>query len=269
MRSHYARFGAALSALLALGVLTGCRDSSTKVPGGSVSLTWTVIAQEGGVTSCEAARTPSVSVRLHNTSTSEDLVYSFACFGGNGITPLVPAGTYDAEYQLLLADGSPLAKVRDQSLSVAGGKVTAPAPVTFQLDSHGGLVLSLATPPFASNCKTGNGGAGITANVITLETIGGSCAAVTFVRARGATQIGTFTVDCGSPQASTCIEDDETLSVPKLAAGEYVLRVRGLLGFATCFTTDTVIRVPDDNQRLVRTIDVPRAGGLLGCVSQG
>jgi len=269
MRSNYARFGLTLSALLALQTLPACRDTSAEAPRGTIALTWSIIGQEGGGISCEVARTPSVRVRLHSTSTGDDLVYSFACFGGTGVTPLVPAGTYDAEYQLLLADGSPLAKVRDQGVAVSTGNVTAPAPVAFQLDAHGGLVLSLATPPFTSNCKTGNKGAGITANVITLETIGGSCAAVTFVRARGATQIGTFTVDCGSPQASTCIEDDETLSVPKLAAGEYVLRVRGLLGFATCFTTDTVIRVPDDNQRLVRTIDVPRTGGLPGCVSQG
>jgi len=269
MRSNYARFGFALSALLALQTLLACRDTSAEAPRGTVALTWSIIGQEGGGISCEVARTPSVTVRLHSTSVAEDLVYSFACFGGTGITSLVPPGTYDAEYQLVLADGTPLAKVREQSLAIAGGTVTTPAPVTFKVDSHGGLVLSLTTPPFTSNCKTGNRGAGITANTITLERIEGGCAAVTFVRARGVNQIDTYTVDCGSPQASPCIEDDETLSVPDLAAGEYVLRVRGLLGFAACFATDTVIHVPGDDKRLVQTIEVPRRGDLSGCLSQG
>jgi hypothetical protein len=269
MSSFYVRFGSVLSALLALGFLTACPDTPSKVSRGSVSLTWSIIGQEGRVTSCEAARTPSVSVRLHNPSTAEDLIYSFACFGGSGVTPLLPTGNYDAEYQLLLGDGTPLATVREQTrLTVGDGKVTAPAPVTFLVDPRGGLALSLATPPFTSNCKTGNGGAGITANTITLERIEGGCAAVTFVRTRGAQQLGTYTVDCGSPQASTCIEDDETLSVPDLASGEYVLRVRGLLGFARCFSTDTAIRVPAGAQRLVRTIEVPHQE-ISGCLSQG
>ena len=133
------------------------------------------------------------------------------------------------------------------------------APITFAVDTHGSLAISLATPPFTTNCKPASmGGPGITGDSITLERAAGGCAAVTFLRSRGATQLGTYTVNCSSPSIASCIETDETLTVPSLESGSYTIHVRGKVGPTNCWTTDASLEVPTAGRSLIRTLALAR-----------
>jgi hypothetical protein len=122
------------------------------------------------------------------------------------------------------------------------------------------VVLSLRARPALSNCQpTAATGAGITGMTITLAEAGGSCAPITFVRARGGLPVGAYTVNCSSPTVATCIETDETLSVAALAPGRYTIRVRGKLGGVDCWANDDVLEVPPPGQSLVRTLALARS----------
>src|SRR5262249_45567646 len=120
---------------------------------------------------------------------------------------------------------------------------------------QGSMMLSIATPA-TMNCQpTASGGAGITATTLTLEADGGKggCAAVTFVRARGTTQLGTYAVNCTSPQIAPCIEKNEALTT-SLPPGNYLVHVRAKIGATDCWQRDDILVVPPPGTPLVRPL---------------
>jgi hypothetical protein len=127
------------------------------------------------------------------------------------------------------------------------------------------MVLSIATPATMNCQSTSSGGAGITAMTLTLEAGAGKggCEAVTFVRARGTTQLGTYKVDCSSPQVATCIEKNETLTT-SLPPGNYLVHVRGKIGATDCWQRDDILAVPPPGTPLVRTLGLMHVNGP-GC----
>jgi hypothetical protein len=70
-------------------------------------------------------------------------------------------------------------------------------------------------------------------------------------------QIGTYEVNCSSPQVASCIEQDETLTSPELQPGSYVVQVRGKVGAVDCWALDTQLDVPATGQ-LQRRITLRR-----------
>jgi hypothetical protein len=175
-----------------------------------------------------------------------DVTPAFACTDTQGKTPLVAAGTYDVTFTLHAADGATLATAPTQAgVTIGAGQLVALAPVVFTVSNRGKLVLSLTTPTTRTNCLPRNqGGAGITGSVITLERSAGGCAPVTFVRSRGNTTLGTYTVVCSSPQVVSCIERDETLTVDGIDLGSYAIHVGGLIGPIRCWVGDDALSVP-------------------------
>jgi hypothetical protein len=136
-------------------------------------------------------------------------------------------------------------------------------PVIFAVSTQGTMVLSIATSA-TTNCQSPSaGGAGITATTLTLEAQAGGCAAVTFVRARGTTQLGTYTVNCSSPQVVRCIEKDETLTT-NLAPGTYLVQVRGKIGAIDCWQRDDTLVVPPLSQPLIHTLGLTHMN-VPGC----
>ena len=128
----------------------------------------------------------------------------------------------------------------------------------------GRLVLSLATIATSANCTSREqGGAGTTANTISLVTAGGGCAAATFTRLRGTIKIGEYQVNCSSPQIAPCIERDETLVTEGLRSGPYVLTVNAFVGPTRCITEVDVLSVPN-GAAIIKPIQLPPNGGT-GC----
>lgn len=244
-----------IASLLVLVSSTACGscgpNPSTR---GSTSLAWSILNSSGEATTCERVGAATVSLILHNRVSGDDATASFACTATRGTTSLLALGAYDATVSLRAQDGTPLATVPGRlMITIVAGQVAVLPPVTFTVDALGRLVLSIATPPTVSNCKSS--GAGLSGGSIILEHAEGGCAPVTFIRARGATQTGTYTVNCSSPLNAGCIEIDETLTVPAIEAGRYIVRARGKIGPLDCWTLDDVIEVPPAGA-LTRTLNL-------------
>ena len=259
-----------LIVMLVVLACTGGGDSARAAAStpGTVSFAWSITDAQRQPTTCDQVGAANVLVFLHDRATGFDAARSVACADGRGTTQALTPGTYDVTARLRAADGTTIVKlVVPRVVTVIAGQVTRLAPLTFVVDavigSQGRLVISIATLPGASNCKSA--GASITGNTITLINAGGSCAAVTFLRARQGLPTGTYTVDCGSPQAATCIETDETLTVPSLESGTYTIHVRGKLAAVDCWKLDEAITVPGAGKTLTRKLQLQRQN-IPGCM---
>ncbi len=249
---------------VALASSSGCGSCSADVPArGSISVAWSITGADQKPATCDQVGASTVVLRLR-TRAGDVSVASFACGRSPGTTEVV-AGPYEVAFELHAIDGATLAAAPGQSaVAVSAGQVTTLAPVVFALDAKGILAIAIATPPNASNCKAPADGAGITGNTITLEHSFGSCAPVTFSRTRGGTPTGTYTVNCGSPETASCIEKDETLTVPSMAPGAYVIRIRSAIGGAkNCWNLDGVLEVPPGST-VTRTLNLTHLGAA-GC----
>jgi hypothetical protein len=235
----------ALAVALAFAGTTACHHcGSDETARGSVLIAWSITAL-GGATTCTRAGAQTVSVVLRSRRSAADEAFTFACTDSQATTPPVAAGPYEVTLSLLAADGATLAVAPTQApIAIDAGEVTTLAPVIFRVEG-GTLSLSFATIGTTTNCLARDqGGAGITASTITLEHAAGGCAPVTFVRSRGTTTLGTYSVICSSPQVATCIERDETLTIEVIESGPYVLRIDGLVGAVGCWEGADVVTVP-------------------------
>ena len=233
-----------LGAWVALASNTACGSCSSDTPArGSISVTWSITGLDRQPTTCEQVGAATVFVELRNRA-GDTRTASFPCDQSPGTTEVV-AGAYAAAFELRTPNGTTLAAAPTQpTVTVAAGQVTTLTPIAFAMDAKGILAISVAAPPFSSNCKPArDNGAGMTSNTITLETMGGSCAPVTFTRSRGTTVLGTYTVSCSSPVQAPCIETDETFTMPSMIPGAYIIHVRGLSAGITCWRFDGVLEM--------------------------
>lgn len=232
---------------------------------GNVSLTWSLADAQGRPISCEQAGAQTVALELRNQSGLAGIPASFSCGNSPSTTQQVPAGTYNVSIRLN-GSGATLAMPPDQvGVVVASGATAVLDPVTFTVDAEGGLALTVVAPTATSNCKPPvQGGAGITGTSLTLVDAGGNCAPVTFIRARGGTQTGTYTVSCSAPPVAPCLETDETLTVARMPSGPYTVHVRGKIAGVDCWVNNDAIVVPAQGKLLTRTLNLAHQS-TAGC----
>lgn len=267
---------AVLAGVFALtGGCSGCDGGGFPVDGGpidgpapgTVSLAWTLSAPDGQPIRCDqVAANTTVFLQLRNRTSLSGAVVSFSC-GNNPSTsqPLEP-GTYDVTFELHGRDLASIPAPGQSGVVILPGQDTRLAPIAFEVDVRGGLALSFLAPPFTSNCKPpAMMGAEITGMTITLVHAGGGCAPVTFTRTRGTTTLGTYTVNCSSPQVASCIETDETLTATGLPSGPFTIHVRGKLGAVDCWINNDMLRVPAQGRMLIETLNLAFQSGTLGC----
>jgi hypothetical protein len=223
---------------------------------GAVSLAWSITDLNGAPVSCDQVGATTVFLQLRGQNSASGVAVSLSCNTGSGISQAVAPDTYHVSFEL--HSGSlTLATAPDQNtVVVRSGAPTALAPVSFQVDAVGNLVFSLAAPPQPSNCKPPGMGAGITATTLTLVHTGDGCAPVTFTRSRGTTVLGTYTVNCGSPVVTSCIENDEALSATGIASGPYTVHIVGKVGANDCWTNDDAVQVPAQHQTRSATLNL-------------
>jgi len=245
----------------------GCGGSGPGNPPGTLTLSWSINDLDGKPTTCAKVNARNVAVRIRSRASTDVVATAFPC-GNSPVSAQAPAGVYDITFALNAADGTRLATAPDQtSVVVASGKVKTLAPLTFAAATGGRLVASLTAPPTSSNCKsTGSGGAGITGVSIAVEHVvnRAGCAPVTFIRTRGSIQLGTYASQCSSPPVTSCIEADETLTVPSMDPGSYFIHVIGKIGAQDCWRTDETFVVPPPGKPLTRTLHLTRQN-LPGC----
>lgn len=261
--------GIPLAGVIALACITGCGGCGDDegfhldaappdaVTLGQVSLAWSLTDLAGQPITCDQVGAKTVSLLVRNQAGAGGAPASFSCTNSPSVTQLFVSGTYSIGFELN-GDGGTLATSPEQrNIPISGGQITPLTAVVFQVDTTGSMALSIAAPPATSNCKSPPMGAGITSMTITLVNEGGSCAAVKLLRSRGTTALGSYTVDCGSPQTATCIENDETLTpeVP-LPSGPYTIHIRGKLGGTECWRNDDALQVPAQAKILTRTLNL-------------
>jgi hypothetical protein len=233
---------------------------------GTVSLAWSVTDIAGQPIPCDQVGASSVFLQLRDPSKVSGSVESFSCQNSPSTSHPLEPGTYGVTFELhgtaLTAVGAP----GQSGVVVVPGQDTPLAPITFVVDAKGSLVLALAAPPAASNCKSvGMMGAGITGVSLTLVHTGDGCAPVTFARSRGATMLGSYTVNCSSPMVTTCIENDERLTVVGMQSGPYTVHVRGKIGAVDCWINDDAFAVPPQGKVLNQTLNLAYQMGTPGC----
>lgn len=255
-------------ALLVLLAFTGwsCGGRTPPPPAnGSLSLAWSIIDATSSPATCSQVAARSVALRLRNRASGDVVATAFPCEASPG-TAQVAVGVYDVAIELHASDGTKIASAPDQTgVGIVAGRVKTLAPATFVVSTQGSMVLSIATSA-TTNCQsTPSGGAGITAMTITLIAAAGQggCAPVTFVHARGTTQLGTYKVNCSSPQIAPCIEKGETLTT-SLAPGNYLVHARGKIGATDCWQRDDILVVPPPGTPLIRTLGLMHVSGP-GC----
>jgi len=255
----------ALVMLIAFSICS-CGGGTPPPPvNGSISLAWSLTDSTGRPATCAQVGARSVALRLRNRAGGDVVATAFPCEASPG-TAQVATGVYDVAVELHSSDGTSLATAPAQTgVSIVAGRVKTLTPVTFTVSTQGTMVLSLATSA-TTNCQpTSAGGAGVTATTLTLEANAGKggCAAVRFVRARGTTVLGTYTVNCSSPQIARCIEKDETLTT-SLAPGTYLVHARGKIGAIDCWQRDDTLVVPPPGKPLIHTVGLTRVN-VSGC----
>lgn len=212
---------------------------------GSAGAIWSITVL-GQAATCAQVGAASVSLLLHSRASGEDTLSSFPCADAEGTPPPVLAGAYDATLALHAADGTALAAAPTQAgVMIAAAQATALRPAVFLPSNRGKLALSFAALATRANCtSTDQGGAGLTGFAIDFEHAADGCAPVTFIRARDATTLGTYTVNCGSPAVASCIERDETLTIDGIESGPYAINVTALRGSIRCWAGTDILSIP-------------------------
>jgi hypothetical protein len=263
-----------LVGLIAHGGCGGCEGGGFSVDAseidavlqGTVTLAWSLTDLNGQPIQCDQVGASSVFLELRSHSTLSGAVASFSCQNNPSTSPPIAPGLYDVSFELHGINLTSVTAPGQAGVVIAPGQDTRLAPVTFAVDTMGGLALSLAAPPSTTNCKPpGMMGAGITGITITLVHTAGGCAPVTFVRTRGATMLGSYTVNCSSPQVASCIETDETLTVTDVPSGAYTIHVRGKVGAVDCWNNDDTLQVPPQGKVLSETLNLGFQTRTPGC----
>ena len=237
--------------------------SATSACPGSVSLAWSIISASGRPLLCSEAGATSVALRLQSRTGGTPVFTAFPCANSPAVANVAP-GLYDVAIELHNAASARLGTAPPQtSVAIAVGRTKVLTPVTFAV-ANSRVALSLEAENTTSNCRPSSaGGAGITGTTITIVRAGGGCAAATLVRSRGGAQIGTYQVNCSSPEVASCIEPDEILTTTGLEPNAYVARVRGLVGAAECWAAESQLDVPAAGQ--LQTRIVLRRQSAPGC----
>jgi hypothetical protein len=265
-----------LAALIALAVggCSGCDDGGFPIDApapdatlrGTISLAWSLTDLTGRPIACEDVDASFVFVELRSTSSLSGAVASFACGNSPSTSSPIEVGTYDVRFELHGQSLTSVSAPAQNGVVIATGQDTRLTPVSFAVDTNGRLVLGLSAPPAPSNCMPASQmGAGITNMTITLVRAEGGCAPVTFIRTRGPTPVGSYSVNCSSPQIASCIENDETLTVSSMPSGQYTIHVRGKLGAADCWVNDDSLTVPAQGKARIETLNLAFQSGAPGC----
>lgn len=235
-----------VSALLALAS-AACSDCGPgSATSGTAAAAWS-IALGGRPATCAQVGAASVSVLLHSRD-GADVTTSFDCTDGRGVSLPIVANAYDATLTLRAADGAVMVSSSTQgAITIGAGQVTALTPVVFTAAGRGKLTLAIVPLSDSLACRPRNqGGLGLTSHEISIVRAEGACTPVTLVRTRGRVVVGTFLVNCSTPQTASCIERDELLTIESMPSGPYLLGVHGWSGVFQCGAANDVFVVPSN-----------------------
>jgi len=234
---------------------------------GKFSVTWSVVDQNGQPISCDRIGAQAMTVLTHDITVEGGNTQIFGCSTGMGESQAMTVGKYEMDFELSGTAGVVATAPKQTPVAIEAGRVTALAPLTFQVNAVGGLALGLASGKPSGNCGAASGnGAGIEQVSITLQhNTDSSCEPITLDVSTGATQPGgTYTVNCTSPELFGCIEADQVLTASNVSSDAYTIHVKGLINGKACWANNDGITVPPLQQVLTRTLNLGQTG-VPGC----
>ena len=194
------------------------------------------------------------------------LTESFACSAGMGTgTRLYPAGLYTLTFSLTNHQGQIAIAPNQLEFEILPDQTVHAAPVSFGVNAIGGISLSVNTGDTTNCGDTGSGGAGITADSISLIR-NNACVAATFTINAGASEPAN-TIDATCPQVSAgpCIENDQSATATGLPSGAYQIEVIGQVGSANCWVGSQNVEVLTDNASVNVMMPLLHQDGTSGC----
>jgi hypothetical protein len=211
------------------------------------SVTWS-IADGGRTLTCDDIGALVVAVEVSGPDIGGGYVEAFTCVGAIGTSKALPAGTYDLAFELVGRSGT-LGTLASQRVSLRDNQVVEAAPIRFPVVASGTVV-----------------GANIAAMTLLLEKQGGACVPTTFEIGAGANHpASTYVSTCAIPTpVAPCIERDQPVTAIA-GSGEHVLRVRGAVGAATCWSADQLTDVPPARRTLRVDVGLTSLKGTAGC----
>ncbi|MGE0546377.1 MAG: hypothetical protein AB7O24_26330 [Kofleriaceae bacterium] len=263
-----AAFGVAIGgSMMSCGSGGGFPDAPPKdaqPPGGTFTLDWVVTDANAQAIMCNQIGATTVTMLLRNQGVSGGQSEVFTCSSLSGTSPVLPVGVYDIEFELNGAIGLIATAPKQEGVEIKSGQNVELQPLVFAVDATGQLELKLNANQTGGNCAPAADSAGIDDMSITLEKqSGGACENVTFSISAGASNpASTYTVDCATPVVADCIESDQTLTVPSVPSGNYIIRIRGKIGGIDCWVNNDAIVVPPLGMKLIRTLNL---GELPSC----
>ena len=235
----------AIVAIAACGDDTGPPDARRfdgPPAAGTISLSWT-IDDDGTPLTCSQIGASVVSLTIIPVDQPFGTTDAISCSAGMGTSRPLPPG----EYHVTAALGGITAEaVEFRDVVIDPGADTPLGTAAFQVDAVGGFQFQIVAGGQGNCTPPAQGGAGIEAMELGLETIGGTCVPVTFDIAAGATQpAGTFSSTCPPAGQAPCIAQDQDVSVaPTVPSGSYRLTIVGRIGGEPCWARTSQFEVP-------------------------
>ncbi|HEX5060902.1 MAG TPA: hypothetical protein VFV99_16155 [Kofleriaceae bacterium] len=242
-------------------------ESDSAGPTGTFSVTWSVVDQNSQPISCDTVSAQAMTVLAHNLAIEGGSTQIFSCNTGMGMSQGLAPGDYEMNFELSSGMFGALGMAAKQApVAITANANLELAPVTFQVEAHGGIALKLATGK--PNCDAVSaGGAGITAMTITLNHNSDlTCEPITLSISDGVTQPGgMYTINCTTPMTRVCIEENQTITAMGVPSDSYTIRVKGYVGANLCYLNADSIQVPPLNKLLLGTLNLGQQTQTPGC----
>ena len=254
--------------------LIGCQSSSgfpdahqidAMLDPGMFDVTWTLHDGSNSL-KCDDVGAQNVVVGVQRSDMSYPLTETFPCSAGMGTgVRMYPAGEYTLTYSLTNQQGQLAIAPNQLDFEILPDQTVHAAPVSFGVNAIGGIALSVNTGA-TSNCgDVGTGGAGITADSISLIR-DNACVAATFAINAGMTQpAGTIDATCPQVSAGPCLENDQSATATGLPSGAYSIEVIGQIGDANCWVGSQNVEVLTDNASVNVMMPLLLQDGTSGC----
>jgi hypothetical protein len=237
-------------------------------PNGAFAVRWGLQDTNQRPIQCDEVGAVTMRVAAQSRIGASSDVELFRCSQTSATSQGVPAGRYDADFELDDVSGKIASSPSQLAIDIHAGQTTQLQPLTFSIDATGTLSLSIASGQPGGNCgATAMNGAGITGTTIVLRHVSGSCAPTEFAYpADSMLEAGNYELsDCQRPPAAPCIEADQPLTVSGVASGRYTIDVRGMIGSVDCWSLTSQLVVPPLGRTLTQTLMLAYATGTPGC----
>jgi len=238
------------------------RIPDAEVPGGTVTLSWTVTDTNGPATiTCDQANATTVTVTLREEGASSGIPQPFNCSSGMATSAPVPPGTYVLGFELRGPTGQIATATGQNGIVINSQQDTDVGAINFDVNALGAMNVTVVAA-----------GASITSNCGALDAMGGGIEQMTIEVERDATCVPfDYTINAAPdtttcpPTPIACFETTDQIVVPSIGSGRYQLRATGLIGGVECWIGQQEIRVPTDNMSADFQLNMAYQAATPGC----